>query len=49
MTSGGEATATYEYRQYDDSWEPDDYTDYIYVYGSFTIDGDQVNVTMDTY
>lgn len=49
MTSGGEVTATYEYRQYDDSWEPDDYTDYIYVYGSFTIDGDQVNVTMDTY
>ena len=49
MTSGGEATATYEYRQYDDSWEPDDYTDYIYVYGSFTIDGGQVNVTMDTY
>ena len=46
-TDLGEAQATYEYQNYDETWEPDDYTDTFYVNGDFVIDGDGVTVTFD--
>lgn len=46
-TGLGEAQATYEYQNYDETWEPDDYTDTFYVNGDFIIDGDGVTVTFD--
>lgn len=46
-TDYGEATVTYEYQNYDETWEPDDYTDSFSVYGDFVIDGDTVTVTFD--
>ena len=47
--SVGEAEVTYEYRINDDTWEPEDSTDFFYLDGTFAIEGDQVTVTINQY
>lgn len=46
-TGRGEAQATYEYLSYDDTWNAEDYSTSLYLYGSFTINGDKVTVTIE--
>lgn len=47
-SSGGKATASYQENFFNTGWDSETYTDYFYMEGSFTIDGDNLTVTFDT-
>jgi len=44
---GGEAKVAYEYKNYDDSWEPTDSSTSFSISGQFTLDGDKLDITLD--
>ena len=44
---GGEAEVAYEYKNYDDSWEPTDRSTSFSISGKFTLDGDKLDITLD--
>ena len=44
---GGKVKVAYEYKNYDDSWEPTDRSTSFSISGKFTLDGDKLDITLD--